>query len=316
MVTDAESAWSTSESVRIRREATLVDAAAQIYRMSYRLSLTQSDLRDRDDIIRDIGDATKETHDNLVDRSLSGWDESDMEDELDARFEVSAFSAGGWPNVSNFADLPDDSTLRQGILDLSAARIMLGDGMYVRPYSPVTRAEFMKLVAASTCLEPGIRDNAAILRDRLSAYVDASELTPTIPKATSLGGYLALALDRAIIRGVDSSHLAPNRPITRFEAAKILSEVYDLDTASLPPTGGIGFVDTPSGEVGTYVGLATRAGFFSIPPVDAPRFRPNDSLTRGEAAKIIANGVRNQGKALTTLSDESIGMIPSDLFTR
>jgi len=152
----------------------------------------------------------------------------------------------------------------------------------------VTRFEFVKILFRSACVRPGLYGNADEAQRALVGFTDRG--TDPEPNA-----YMAKAVKLGTLKG-DGGKLLPNRPVTRFEAAKLLVKFYKLP---VKPSAASGFTDVPAGEPADYVGGAVDAGFFN-PPQGTSRFRPNDPLTRAEAAKILFQALVRRGISLTT----------------
>jgi N-acetylmuramoyl-L-alanine amidase len=102
--------------------------------------------------------------------------------------------------------------------------------------------------------------------------------------------YLVRAKNIGIIHGQTDMNgnliFRPNDSITRAEAAKILVSVKRLILAK---TGNTAFGDVDnSSELAVYIKTAHEAKIFSGQTIDGKLiFRPNDSITRAEAAKVI-----------------------------
>ena len=85
-----------------------------------------------------------------------------------------------------------------------------------------------------------------------------------------------------------STRFRPNDPITRAEVSKILTTALDV-TVSEPVN--MSYVDVSrTMSLAKYVEAATTLGIFSGQMRAGLRiFRPNDSITRAEIAKVVVN---------------------------
>ena len=112
--------------------------------------------------------------------------------------------------------------------------------------------------------------------------------------------YVRFLAKRDIVKGYGSSGLFdPNRPVSRQEAAKMIALAASLDLNEALPT----FPDLdPSSEMTPYIAaLAAKGAVRGFPDGS---FRPQDSLKRGHAAKILvlAFGLK-AGRMVTVIQD-------------
>lgn len=101
--------------------------------------------------------------------------------------------------------------------------------------------------------------------------------------------YVSLALSRNIVSD-KNVNFRPNDTISRAEAAKIIVGIFGASTANAQTA----FADVdPSSDLAKYVETAKILGFFSGQTINGKlNFRPNDSITRAEIAKVIANAFK------------------------
>jgi hypothetical protein len=139
------------------------------------------------------------------------------------------------------------------------------------PDANLTRAEFLKIVINTTGWE-----------------IPSTQLT--IPfEDVSLGSwyapYVSLALSKSMISG-NRINFHPNDPITRAEATKILLTALGvtMNTSTM-----LSFVDLdPASDLTKYIEAAKYLNILSGQMVYGRSiFRPDDSITRSEIAKII-----------------------------
>lgn len=151
------------------------------------------------------------------------------------------------------------------------ARGVVGNGEYFSPEKRLTRAEFIKIVMNAAQWKP------------------SGEYPSTHFYDVSPNTWYAPYVKQSIIRGLVSSsnsYFRPNDSITRAEVAKMLVTMFNGH-----PSGSRGdFIDLGSAnEFTPYAEMARDMGFFSgEESAYGLKFRPNDSITRGEIAKVVA----------------------------
>ena len=149
------------------------------------------------------------------------------------------------------------------------------DGTF-RPNNPITRAEFLAIVIRSVppCIDTGSTDP--------NPFADVSEAWQ-IPLATE-------AYHLGMISGYTDDNgdrfFHPDDPITRAEALKILLRATGVKTGSSTTSS---FTDVGTDWQIPVVESAYTLGIVSgqTDASGARFFRPNDSITRAEAAKIV-----------------------------
>lgn len=237
-----------------------------------------------------LSDLHTETDDLFTDKSRLGTVDYDTDQSI--------------LNKISFPDMPNDSSFIEAINPLAAYRVIGGNNGMLLPYNNVTRYEFIRMLLRSTCTSPGRFIDPDFAKEALKDYF-ASQGTGTMGGTES---YLAKAVDLGIIKGYGDGNLYPNKPITRFEAAKILSKFYGVNTVNEPVSGQgeIDFSDVKpqNGEIATYVYSATAAGFFNKGSSSNRYFRPNDNLSRAEAAKIIWSAFQKKGYKFVTIEEK------------
>ena len=169
--------------------------------------------------------------------------------------------------VISFSDI-DQHWAKNYILRLAQLGVVNGkeDGRFY-PDATISRAEYLKLVLRTLRVE--ITSTAA------QEFVD-------VPADAWYTGYVATAYRQGIVTGKDRTHFAPNDPITRAEALKILFKVLGLKLSA----GDTKFNDVPrSAWFNKYVFWGFQYGL--VTGRSTTVFAPNDPLTRAEAAKIM-----------------------------
>lgn len=149
-----------------------------------------------------------------------------------------------------------------------AAEIIEGypDGSY-RPDAPITRAEFLKVIAATI----GIKETAAI------AFQD-------VPADAWYNDAVAKAFAAGYVQGDGNGAVRPNDPITRQEAAKILAIAFQVPAAASEADrfkDGSELADWSKGYVGGLAQLGYIQGY------DDQTFRPAKRITRAESVTML-----------------------------
>lgn len=93
--------------------------------------------------------------------------------------------------------------------------------------------------------------------------------------------YVEKAADLEIIQGYSDGSFRPNQNVSRAEALSIILRAFDIPSRSSQKI----FSDVPRGQW-FYDAVATAYEFGLIKGYDDGSFRPHNSITRGEAAKI------------------------------
>ncbi|MDD2693872.1 MAG: S-layer homology domain-containing protein [Candidatus Gracilibacteria bacterium] len=98
----------------------------------------------------------------------------------------------------------------------------------------------------------------------------------------NLCGYIETANSNGLI--ASASYFRPNDPVTRAEFAKFVANAAKLTLTST----ATGFSDvSESNTLSGYINALAEAGIINI----TTHFRPNDSITRGEAFKMLVGAI-------------------------
>jgi len=165
---------------------------------------------------------------------------------------------------------------RESIQRLVEAGVAQGypDGTF-RPDQPITRAQFAQMAARAFQLEPGPD----------FVFADAQD-HPARRDLAMLVSYGALAAER-------DTTIAPEKPLTRAEAARALVALLGLTTLEgrVRRAEGIAFDDVPAGHpFFAPIQLAARLGLF--PPFMRGRLWPDEAVSRAEAAFMVDAALR------------------------
>jgi hypothetical protein len=303
---DAKNATTIDAHLELRLLTVIDMLLARHAAQSLRVPIIESEAEDLWDEYDNLASAIDDLIDEL---RVSAPALSDLHSETDDLFNdnsrlgyVDYDSSQSILKKTAFPDMPTDNSFLEAIDPLVAYRVIRGNGNKLLPNNNVSRFEFIKMLLKSTCTSPGPYYNnehaTEALKDFYAKDWPMAESKPLMAKAVA----------DHIISGYGDGNLYPDKPITRFEAAKILSRFYSVKTVNGPVTGGgeVEFADVKpgSGEVATYVYSATAAGFFRKGTVDYRYFRPNDNLSRAEAMKIMWNAFSNRGYIFVTIDEK------------
>jgi predicted nucleic acid-binding Zn-ribbon protein len=208
---------------------------------------------------------------------------TDMNDELD-RIEALVGTVntlpGGTGNTS-FYDVLSTSEFFPYITALASRGVINGySDRSFRPKINVTRAEFLKMAIAARA------------RD-ITPYQSSPSPFSDVVSSHPLRPYINYAVANGIITGQTVNGIRlyyPERPISRAEAVIILMRITGIAPGTATTSR---FTDVREPEQIRYIEVASQQNV--IRGYNATTFGPNDSLTREQAAKIVAliNGITN-----------------------
>lgn len=108
---------------------------------------------------------------------------------------------------------------------------------------------------------------------------------------------ITLLVDNKVMAGVNDNVFAPNKPLTRAEAAGVLYSILPFDK-SVPPNPGYSDVSEKH-EAYYAIAKLTQAGIFT----KAEKFNPNAPLTRAEMSKILVLAFQLKGTSEYQFTD-------------
>ena len=117
--------------------------------------------------------------------------------------------------ADDFKDIPDDWS-KEGLIKAIEAGLLNGDGGYVRPKDPMTRAEMGTIMT---------RAFGAVKTADISMFKDVN-------KSEWFYDYMAKAVAMGAFKG-DGENLRPNSNISRQEAMVVLSRLFALESDNL-----------------------------------------------------------------------------------
>jgi predicted ribosomally synthesized peptide with SipW-like signal peptide len=176
--------------------------------------------------------------------------------------------------IVRFTDI-SDSFARAYIERLVASGAVSGASDTYRPEAPATRAEFLKIALVGLGIVIGTGSTSANFSDVKEAW-----MVPYVEKAFELGIISGQVKDgKKIFR--------PNDFISRAEALKIVLNAGEI---AIPETKANSFSDVSESWMIPYVERALQLRIISGQTVNGKKsFRPNDSISRAEVAKIVVN---------------------------
>ncbi|MGG4096612.1 S-layer homology domain-containing protein [Paenibacillus lautus] len=195
-------------------------------------------------------------------------------------FQASAAQA---PSPTDFHDI-SASFAKDAIQRLAKKGIVSGDGTGAfLPRNPVTRAEFMAMVARMLKMEP--------VQNDLPAFRDVSQ-------SAWYYGWVHAGLNLSIVEG-NGYRFYPNASITRQEAAVMVIRAMKENGYMNGNTAGQ-YTDSASIAEWAWnaVGKATDTGWLQG---SKGQFRPQDAITREETAMLL-DRVLQSGNVLTQIN--------------
>jgi hypothetical protein len=194
-----------------------------------------------------------------------------------------------------FPDVSPGSTFHDFVRCLACRGIVngLSDGTF-GPNNPVTRGQLSKIVSNAAGFSENIGNNS---------FED-------VPVGSTFHQFVERLFLRGIINGFNCGgpgepcvppqnkpYFRPNANVTRAQTSKIVASAAGFPA---PPSGQQSFEDAQEGStfwqwIEALAGRAIINGFACgnpepcVPPGNRPYFRPNNQVTRGQSAKIVAN---------------------------
>lgn len=248
---------------------------------AYKIPLFMNEAEDLEDGLNDIEDALENFLDELDDSLGGGNDDlmnetEDIFDELNIDPEDYIIAI---EDRKTFSDMPNQADFRNAFDALISYKIVNGNNNRLLPNWKVTRFEFVKMVLDSTCNNPGAYFDRKLSKKRLSAY-------PSDLRNEMVDAYMAKAVDMGLLSG-DNGRLNPDKPVTRYEAMIIVNRVYN-PVVIHTDGGSYWYLDAPENSTDILLPLVMSQFQIIQQPSSSVRYlRPNDGLSRGEAAKMI-----------------------------
>ena len=162
----------------------------------------------------------------------------------------------------------------KGYIQHLVARGVINNTEKYNPDNNLTRAEFLKIVF-----------NAAGLK----ATATGATIFKDVESNIWYSPYVSLALSKGIVTN-KNTNFRPNDSISRAEAAKIIVGIFGANVTGVK----LSFADVDaSSDLMKYIETAKTLGFFSGQTIGGKlNFRPNDSITRAEIAKVVVKAFK------------------------
>ena len=190
--------------------------------------------------------------------------------------QTSALTASPTKSGEEFSDLSESHWSHSCVKKLAGTGIVSGnpDGSF-RPNNPINRAEFLKLVFIA--LYPELSDSAAG-----TCFSD-------VKSSDWFSGSVCAASSKNIVTGYAGNAFKPSQPITRAEAVSIL-----IKSLGLPISTNVNsrFRDVSVVWQSAYINAATKYSLVS--GYADSTFRPNNNISRAEAAQVVCNALNSQ----------------------
>ncbi len=174
--------------------------------------------------------------------------------------------------VEIFSDLDSAEWARPYIESLAKSGIVSGKGDKVfDPNSPVMREEFIKMLAGAIKLPE---------TDQKSEFRDVESNSWYAP-------FINAAAESGLLNGYDDGRVGIGLPISREEAAALISRAADYENCEITAADRLSFKDSP--EISEFAADAVKrcVGAGMIQGDENNMFHPKASITRAECAKII-----------------------------
>ncbi len=191
-------------------------------------------------------------------------------------FVLFAFASSPLAAAEGFADVRPGAWYEFYVYDLVDEGIINGvtETSFV-PDGSVTRAQFAKILAAAS-------------GEDLTAFQNRSDFKD-VPASAWYAPYVGWAKERGVVNGVGNGNFAPGAEISRQDMAVMIKRYSDAMNLFLPEKAAVtDFKDRAAiaGYAADAVTLMQTAGIISGFPDGT--FRPKNSATRAEAAKMIS----------------------------
>jgi hypothetical protein len=164
-----------------------------------------------------------------------------------------------------------------------------------KPGNPITRGQLAKIVSNSAGYNDQHTDQTfqdVPLGSTFYVFVER------LASRSIIGGYTCGGTGEPCVPPANLPYFRPNAQVTRGQTSKIVAIAASLP---VPPSGQQTFQDVlanstfwqwieslaTAGTIGGYP--CGGAGEPCVPPQNRPYFRPDNNVTRGQAAKIVSN---------------------------
>jgi len=231
--------------------------------------------KDKEDGVEDKWDEVDDAAQFIYDREVEDKNDDDDSDDSDENNDGddNDDGTGDEPQTVNFVDVASNNVFKEDIEALASMGIINGyyDGTF-RPNNPITRGEFLKVVAGAS--EADVTSPSGVQR-----FSD-------VPVSHPFYDWIDYASQMGHIGGYTNGTFKPSDFITRYEAVVITTRFRALSPNNTP-TGSLYFIDITDATMGGYTDVAYENQILN--GYSDQTFRPQNNITRGETAKIAAN---------------------------
>ena len=207
-------------------------------------------------------------------------------------------------SAGNYSDVTRADYFYDAVRQLSLAGVVSGySDCTFRPYNSITRGQAAKMVAQAA---------------NLPAYTPATPTFRDVPATNPFYTYIERAAHANVISGYNCGgvgepcpglYYRPNNNITRGQFSKVVVLAFHV---TIITQGGPHFTDVPTTNP-FYAYIETAYNNHFISGYADGTFRPNNSITRGQAAKIVfAPWQQLQGTATVTTTPVVVTATPTD----
>ena len=179
-----------------------------------------------------------------------------------------------------FSDVDKTFWANSYIMELVSKEIIDGyEDKTFRPNNNITRAEFIKILVSALFTE----------------YEESNSDFDDVTKSHWAYNYISYANEKGIIFGVDDKHFAPDKNITNEEMAVICSRTISALNISIDDKNKQAFNDF--NDISDFAKMSV-INLMSLNIIDGDEnycFRPKNTLTRAQTAKIIYQMLELEG---------------------
>ena len=214
------------------------------------------------------------------------------------------------PCLMQFPDVPAGSTFYDFVRCLACRGIVSGypNGTF-GPNNPVTRGQLSKIVSNSAgYIEPHSNQSFEDVAVGSTFHIFIERLFTR----GHISGYACGGVGEPCVLPGNRPYFRPNANVTRGQTSKIVASARGLPA---PPPGQQTFEDVLVGSTfwewiealaanGAISGYACGNPEPCVPPGNRPYFRPNNQVTRGQSAKIVASAFFPNCQTPFALSNE------------
>jgi hypothetical protein len=198
--------------------------------------------------------------------------------------------------LTQFSDVPQANAFHSFVRCLVCREIISGyaDGTF-RPNNQVTRGQLSKIVANTAGFSephPGQSFEDVPVSHPFHVFIER------LAGRGIISGYNCGGIGEPCVPPGNRPYFRPGNNVTRGQTSKITTIARSLPA---PPAGQQTFEDVPAtGTFWEWIEALAATGAISgyscggpgepcMPPGNRPYFRPNNDVTRGQSAKIVAN---------------------------